>query len=56
MYFMRKIFEVFSIFKKWYKLLEIQSGYLVKKIIIDRGVEYNSNELDKSYEDICLEI
>ena len=37
------------------KLLERQSGYLVKKLISDQGVEYNSNELDKFYEDISLE-
>ncbi|KAJ4764255.1 polyprotein [Rhynchospora pubera] len=54
-YFLRQKSEAFSIFKKFQRMVERQSGKLIKKLRSDRGGEYNSKEFDKFCEDIGLE-
>jgi transposase InsO family protein len=52
---LRQKSEVFSNFRKFQKIVERQSGCLIKKLRSDRGDEYNSKEFEKFYEDVCLE-
>jgi len=54
-YFMRQKSEALSILKKFQKMVERQSGRLIKKLRSDRGGEYNSKEYDKFCKDIGLE-
>jgi transposase InsO family protein len=53
--FLRQKLEAFSVFRKFQKMIERQSGCWIKKFRSDRGDEYNSKELEKFYEDVGLE-
>lgn len=46
-YFMRKKYQVFVIFKKFKAFIEKQSSKHVEVLRSDMGKEYTSNELDK---------
>ncbi|KAL8117736.1 hypothetical protein AgCh_015569 [Apium graveolens] len=50
-YFMKYKSEVFSIFKKFKKFVEKQSGCYIKVLRSDRGKEYTSREFSKFCED-----
>jgi transposase InsO family protein len=55
-YFLRQKSEAFSVVMKFKKkIVERQSGGLIKKLRSDRGSEYNSKEFEKFCEDIGLE-
>jgi transposase InsO family protein len=54
-YFLRQKSEAFSISRNFQKMVERQSGKLLKKLRSDRGGEYNSKEFDKFCEDIGVE-
>jgi transposase InsO family protein len=54
-YFLRQKSEFFLVLRKFQKIVERQSGCLIKKLRSDRGVEYNSKEFEKFYDDIGLE-
>ncbi|CAL9023435.1 unnamed protein product [Prunus brigantina] len=47
--------EVFGIFKKFKAMVELQSGYKIKRLRSDRGGEYTSLEFLKFCEDVGLE-
>jgi transposase InsO family protein len=55
LYFMRFKSEVFNIFKKFKAMVELQSGYQIKKIRSDRGGEYTSLEFNAFCEELGLE-
>ncbi|CAL8998661.1 unnamed protein product [Prunus brigantina] len=54
-YFMQYKSEVFGIFKKFKAMVELQSGYKIKRLRSDRGGEYTSLEFLKFCEDVGLE-
>ncbi|KAM1023461.1 hypothetical protein ACFX2A_045325 [Malus domestica] len=54
-YFMRFKSEVFTIFKKFKAMVELQSGYQIKRLRSDRGGEYTSHEFNAFCEDVGLE-
>ncbi|KAM1322362.1 hypothetical protein ACFX2F_015335 [Malus domestica] len=54
-YFMRFKYEVFTIFKKFKTMVELQSGYQIKRLRSDRGGEYTSHEFNTFCEDVGLE-
>ncbi|CAL2265197.1 unnamed protein product [Prunus armeniaca] len=54
-YFMQFKYEVFNIFKKFKAMVELQSGYKIKKLRSDRGGEYTSTEFIKFCEDVGME-
>ncbi|KAI5349042.1 hypothetical protein L3X38_001929 [Prunus dulcis] len=54
-YFMQFKSEVFNIFKKFKAMVELQSGYKLKKLRSDRGGEYTSAEFLQFCEEIGLE-
>ncbi|KAM2852430.1 hypothetical protein PS2_028426 [Malus domestica] len=54
-YFMRFKSEVFTIFKKFKEIVELQSGYQIKKLRSDRGGEYTSHKFNALCEDVGLE-
>ncbi|KAI5340787.1 hypothetical protein L3X38_020061 [Prunus dulcis] len=54
-YFIQHKYEVFNIFKKFKAIVELQSGYKIKRLRIDRGREYTSTEFLKFCEDVGLE-
>jgi transposase InsO family protein len=55
-YFLRQKSEAFSVVMKFKKkIVERQSGGLIKKLRSDKGSEYNSKEFEKFCEDIGLE-
>ncbi|KAM1485555.1 hypothetical protein TB1_036396 [Malus domestica] len=54
-YFMRFKSEVFTIFKKFKAMVELQSGYQIKRLRSDRGGEYTSHEFNVFCEDVGLE-
>ncbi|KAM1496365.1 hypothetical protein ACFXTO_030979 [Malus domestica] len=54
-YFLRNKSEAFYVFKKFKAMVELQSGYHVKKLRTDRGGEFNSNEFGKFCEDLGIE-
>ncbi|BBN69138.1 hypothetical protein Prudu_770S000100 [Prunus dulcis] len=54
-YFMQFKSEVFNIFKKFKAVVELQSGYKLKKLRSDRGGEYTSAEFLQFCEEIGLE-
>ncbi|KAM2916321.1 hypothetical protein FF1_045250 [Malus domestica] len=47
--------EVFTIFKKFKAMVELQSGYPIKRLRSDRGGEYTSHEFNAFCEDVGLE-
>ncbi|CAL8993818.1 unnamed protein product, partial [Prunus brigantina] len=54
-YFMQFKSEVFNIFKKFKAMVELQSGYKIKKLRSDRGGEYTSTDFLQFCEEIGLE-
>jgi transposase InsO family protein len=54
-YFLGQKSEVFSVFRKFQKIVERQSDCLIKKLRSDKGGEYNSKEFEKFCEDVDLE-
>ena len=52
---MRQKSEVFSIFKKFKMMVELQCGYKIKKIRSDRGGEYTSIEFNSFCENMGVE-
>ncbi|CAL8992988.1 unnamed protein product [Prunus brigantina] len=54
-YFLRYKSEVFSVFKKFKAVVELQSGYKLKKLRSDRGGEYTSIEFSKFCDDMGME-
>jgi transposase InsO family protein len=52
--FLRQKSNFFSVFRKFQKIVEKQSGCLIKKFRNNRGGEYNSKEFEKFYEDVGL--
>ncbi|KAI5336252.1 hypothetical protein L3X38_015519 [Prunus dulcis] len=54
-YFMQFKLEVFNIFKKFKAMVELQSGYKMKKLRSDRCGEYTSTEFLQFCEEIGLE-
>jgi transposase InsO family protein len=54
-YFLRQKSEIISVFRNFQKIVERQSGCLIKKLRSFRGGEYNFKEFEKFYEDIGLE-
>ncbi|CAL8162108.1 unnamed protein product [Prunus armeniaca] len=48
-------YEVFNIFKIFKAMVELQSGYKIKKLRSDRGGEYTSTEFMKFCEDVGME-
>ncbi|CAL9019321.1 unnamed protein product, partial [Prunus brigantina] len=54
-YFMKFKSEVFNIFKKFKAMVELQSGYKIKKLRSDRVGEYTSTEFLQFCEEIGLE-
>jgi transposase InsO family protein len=52
---LRQKLEAYSVFRKFQKIVERQSGCLIKKLRSDRGGEYNSKDFEKICEDIGLE-
>ncbi|XP_070664630.1 uncharacterized protein [Malus domestica] len=54
-YFMRFKSEVFTIFKKFKTMVELQSGYQIKRLRSDREFEYTSHEFNAFCEDVGLE-
>ncbi|CAL2255037.1 unnamed protein product [Prunus armeniaca] len=54
-YFLRYKSEVFSVFKKFKAMVELQSGYKLKKLRSDRGGEYTSTEFSKFCDDMGME-
>ena len=54
-YFMKQKSVVFGIFKKFYSLVEKQSGFFIKTLRSDRGKEYISNEFYKFCEEEGME-
>lgn len=51
-YFLKNKSEVFSIFKKFKAMVELQRGFKVKKLRSDIREEYRSLEFEKFCEDI----
>jgi transposase InsO family protein len=49
-YFLRNKSDTLSVFKKFKALVELQSGYKLKKLRSDRGGEYTSNE----FQEFCV--
>ncbi|KAI5350061.1 hypothetical protein L3X38_002952 [Prunus dulcis] len=47
--------QAFNIFKRFKNMVELQSGYQIKKLRSDRGGEYTSLELSKFCEEMGLE-
>jgi transposase InsO family protein len=47
--------SVFSVFKRFKAMVELQSGFQIKKLRSDRGGEYTSAEFSKFCEDMGLE-
>ncbi|KAI5329691.1 hypothetical protein L3X38_029088 [Prunus dulcis] len=54
-YFMQHKSEVFGIFKKFKAMVELQSGYKIKRLRSDRGGEYTSLKFLKFCEDVGME-
>ena len=54
-YLMNLKSEVFNIFKKFKAMVELQSGFKIKKLRSDRGGEYTSTEFLTFCEDVGLE-
>ncbi|KAM2467223.1 hypothetical protein PS1_009053 [Malus domestica] len=54
-YFIRFKYEVFTIFKKFKAIMELQSGYQIKRLRSDRGGEYTSHEFNAFCEYVGLE-
>ncbi|XP_020412742.1 uncharacterized protein LOC109947236 [Prunus persica] len=54
-YFMKFKYEVFNIFQKFKAMVELQSGYKIKRLRSDKGGEYTSAEFMKFCEDIGME-
>ncbi|KAI5342159.1 hypothetical protein L3X38_010034 [Prunus dulcis] len=54
-YFMQYKYEVFGIFKKFKAMVELQSGYKIKRLRSERGGEYTSLEFLKFCEDVGME-
>jgi transposase InsO family protein len=54
-YFLRQKSEKISVFRNFQKIVERQSGCLIKKLRSFRCGEYNFKEFEKFYEDIGLE-
>ncbi|KAM0982401.1 hypothetical protein ACFX2A_015625 [Malus domestica] len=54
-YFMRFKSEVFIIFKKFKAMVELQSGYQIKRLRSDRGGKYTSHEFNALCENVGLE-
>ncbi|CAN6586525.1 unnamed protein product [Malus baccata var. baccata] len=54
-YFIRFKSEVFTIFKKFKEMVELQSGYQIKRLRSDIGGEYTSYEFNAFCEDVGLE-
>ncbi|CAL9021568.1 unnamed protein product [Prunus brigantina] len=54
-YFLRYKSEVFSVFKKFKAMVELQSVYKLKKLRSDKGGEYTSTEFSKFCDDMGME-
>ncbi|CAL2258193.1 unnamed protein product [Prunus armeniaca] len=54
-YFMKFKLKVFNIFKKFKAMVELQSGYKIKKLRSDRGGEYTSTEFLQFCDEVGLE-
>lgn len=54
-YFLRNKSEAFHVFKKFKVIVELQSGYNVKKLRIDKGGEFNSHEFVQFCEELGIE-
>lgn len=50
MYILKRKSEVLGVFKKFKRMVERQTGFLIKTIVTDGGGEYTSNEFDEFYE------
>jgi transposase InsO family protein len=48
-YFLRNKSDTLNVFKKFKALVELQSGYKLKKLRSDRSGEYTSNEFQEFY-------
>ncbi|CAL8992473.1 unnamed protein product [Prunus brigantina] len=54
-FFLMHKYEVLSVFKRFKAIVELQSGYKLKKLRSDRGEEYTSMEFDRFCEDVGME-
>ncbi|KAM2369740.1 hypothetical protein ACFXTH_047137 [Malus domestica] len=54
-FFLQHKSQVFNIFKRFKSMVELQSGYQIKKLRSDRGGEYTSLEFSRFCEDMGLE-
>ncbi|KAI5348415.1 hypothetical protein L3X38_001302 [Prunus dulcis] len=54
-FFLKHKSHVFNIFKRFKSMVELQSGYKIKKLRSDRGGEYTSLEFSKFCEEMGLE-
>ncbi|KAM2001220.1 hypothetical protein EV1_008213 [Malus domestica] len=54
-YLLRHKSDVFHVFKKFKAIVELQSGFSVKKLRTDRGGEFTSNEFEQFCEALGLE-
>ncbi|CAL2269940.1 unnamed protein product [Prunus armeniaca] len=54
-YFLRYKYEVFNVFKRLKAIVELQSGYKLRKLRSDRGGEYTSIEFNKFCEEMGME-
>ncbi|KAM1157603.1 hypothetical protein ACFX2B_027948 [Malus domestica] len=55
-YLLRHKSDVFHVFKKFKAMVELQNGYSVKKLRIDRGGEFISKEFEQFCEGLGLEM
>ncbi|KAM1316044.1 hypothetical protein ACFX2F_019741 [Malus domestica] len=54
-FFLQHKSQVFNIFKRFKSMVELQSGYQIKKLRSDRGGEYTSLEFSRFCENMGLE-